>query len=130
MIETAMMLPVLLVVAFGTLEFSMMFARYQILLTSARQGARVASLYREECNSRRVKGEVDAIVMANGNHLGMFILPTNVRVSGACNQGNVTVDVTYRHYITLMRGLFATFGMSTDAAIPLVVSVVMRNEIS
>lgn len=125
MLETAMVLPLILVVLMATLEFGLIFARYQILLGSAREGARVASLFRMDCNAFRVKGEVDASVMSNGNQLGMLLLPTNVQVVGACVNGNVRVEVEYDHYLTLLGGF-----VPADVTVPLTVTVVMRNEVS
>lgn len=125
MIETVVILPVILLVLLGTIEFGLIFSRYQILLGSAREGARVASLFRMECNPFRVKGDVDAAVMSNGSQLGMLILPTNVNVTGACSIGNVKVEVNYDHYLTLIGGF-----VPSDVTVPLSVTVVMRNEIS
>jgi Flp pilus assembly protein TadG len=123
MIEFALVLPLLLLLVLGTIELGMIFSRYQILLASAREGARVASLYRINCNARRVKGEVDQAVMNSGSQLGMLLLPSNVTVQGACvANGNVTVRLRYRHYFTALGGL-----LSTNATLPLNVTVVMRN---
>jgi hypothetical protein len=124
MIEVAMTLPVLLIVTLASLEFGLLFSRYQILLGSAREGARIASLFRMECNPYRVKGEVDAAVLNNGSQLGMLLLPTNVQVVGACSNGNVTVEVKYEHYLTLLGGFVR------ELSVPLEVKVVMRNESS
>jgi Flp pilus assembly protein TadG len=125
MIETAMTLPIILLVLLGTVEFGLLFSRYQILLGSAREGARIASLFRMDCNPYKVKGEVDAAVMNNGSQLGMLLLPTNVQVVGACKNGNVTVEVKYDHYLTLLGGF-----VPSDLSVPLEVTVVMRNESS
>ena len=56
MIEFALVLPLLLLMVLGTVELGLIFSRYQILMGSAREGGRVASLFRENCNPRRVKG--------------------------------------------------------------------------
>jgi hypothetical protein len=125
MLEMAMVLPLLLLLSLGTIEFGLIFSRYQILLASAREGGRIASLYRIQCNPGRVKGEVDLAVMRNSNQLGMLLLPSNVSVNGACIDGNVTVRLRYNHYFTLMGG-----SLISSANVPLEVVVVMRNEIS
>jgi Flp pilus assembly protein TadG len=125
MLEMAVSLPLLLTLSLGTVEFGVLFSRYQILLASAREGGRTASLYRMQCNPRRVKGEVDVAVMNNSNQLGMLLLPSNVSVKGACIDGNVTVIVRYIHYFSVIGSL-----LTADANVPLEVTVVMRNEIS
>lgn len=122
MVETVFVLPILLLLVVGTAELGMIFARYQLLIGSAREGARVAGLFRINCNPRRVKGEVDRAVMLNGNHLGMILLPTNVSVTGACVGNTVEVRVDFDHYFTMLGGL------TNDVTLPLSATVVSYNE--
>ena len=125
MVEAAIVLPVLLLVLLGTLEFGLVFARYQVVMSSAREGARVASLYRPDCRPLRVRQEVIRAVSDAGSHLGMLILPTDVRLTGACvEDSNVEVELEYDHYLTTAGGLLGEFRL------PLRARVVMRNETS
>jgi len=126
MIEMAIVMPVLLMLIFGTVEAGLIFARYQILVGSAREGARIASLYRQNCSAGRVRREVNDIVMSNGSQLGMLLLPTNIKVVGACgsaSDGNVSVDISYRHYITGVKGF-----LGIGPTLPLRVRVVMSSD--
>lgn len=126
MIETALVLPVLLMTLLGTLEFGLVLARYQIVLASTREGARVGSLYRLNCNPSKVRQEVARAVSRSGSYLGMLLLPSDVRLTGACLQGqNLEVEVEYDHYLTFVGGF-----LETDLRLPLQARVVMRNETS
>jgi len=126
MIETALVLPVLLLTLLGTLEFGLVLARYQIVLASTREGARVGSLYRENCGAAKVRQEVARAVSRAGSHLGMLLLPSDVQISGACVEGQfVEVEVEYDHYMTFVGGF-----LEGDLRLPLRARVVMRNETS
>lgn len=126
MVETAMVLPVLLLTLLGTLEFGLVLARYQIVLASTREGARVGSLYRANCNPAKVRQEVSLAVSRSGSHLGMLLLPSDVHLRGACQEGrNLEVEVEYDHYLSFVGGF-----LETDLRLPLQARVVMRNETS
>jgi len=125
MVEAAIVLPVLLLVLLGTLEFGLVLARYQIIVAAAREGARVGSLYRPECRATRVRQDVMRAVSEAGSHLGMLILPTDVRLTGACIENvNVEVEIEYDHYLTTAGGFI------DRVRLPLRARAVMRNETS
>lgn len=69
MVETAFILPLLVFMLFGVMEFGRVFVEWQIVQSSARSGARSASLYRADCVQSRVETEVsstvDAMISAN-----------------------------------------------------------------
>ena len=64
MVEMAMILPLLLTMLFGVMEFGRLFVEWQIVQSSARSGARSAALYRAQCVPGTVIGEVMATVNA------------------------------------------------------------------
>lgn len=64
MVETAIILPLLVFMLFGVLEFGRVFVEWQIVQSSARSGARSASLYRADCVQTTVQSEVSATVEA------------------------------------------------------------------
>ena len=126
MLEMAMAMPLLILMLLGTLEFGLMFSRYQMILASAHSGARVAALYRPNCRPPLVKREVDQAVTATANQLGIIILPTSVRVVGACGglfNPLVRVTVEFDHFLTLVRGF-----LPGNFRVPLRATVTMRNE--
>ena len=126
MLEMAIVLPVLLMVLLGTLEFGLALARYQVVLASAREAARVGSLFRVNCNPMLVRREVSRAATSAGSHLGMLLLPTDVRSTGACLEGqNFEVEIVYDHYLTFVGGF-----LPSDVRLPLRARVVMWNESS
>jgi len=64
MVELAFALPLLVVMLFGVMEFGRLFVEWQIVQSSARSGARSASLYRAQCVPDAVRNEVTATVNA------------------------------------------------------------------
>lgn len=64
MVEMAMVLPILVIMVFGVMEFGRIFVEWQIVQSSARSGARSASLYRAQCVPADVEAEVAATVNA------------------------------------------------------------------
>ncbi len=119
MIETAIALPVVMLVLLGTLEFGLIFSRYQVLVGAAREAGRIASLARTDCRAGAVKGEIDRYVMTNANQLGMLVLPTNVTVSNLCSaQGTpINLRLSYDHYMLLLGGM-----LPGDTRVPLTVT--------
>ena len=64
MVELTFALPLLVVMLFGVMEFGRLFVEWQIVQSSARSGARSASLYRAQCVPDAVRSEVTATVNA------------------------------------------------------------------
>ena len=64
MVELTFALPLLILMLFGVMEFGRIFVEWQIVQSSARSGARSASLYRAECVPGEVRSEVTATVNA------------------------------------------------------------------
>ncbi len=64
MVEMAFALPLLIIMLFGVMEFGRLFVEWQIVQSSARSGARSASLYRAACVPAAVRSEVTATVTA------------------------------------------------------------------
>jgi Flp pilus assembly protein TadG len=127
MVEMALVLPILLLVLFGITEFGLVFVRYQVILSSAQEGARTASLFRPHCNSDDVYIDVVTSVVSSANKLGMELLEEDLTVDGACVAGgNVTVQVTYKHRLDFLAGFLGLLGDDRD--LPLTAVVTMLNE--
>lgn len=119
-----MALPVLLLVLWGTAEFSIAFGRFQLIANAARTGAREASLYRSPCNPAEVRTRVEQAVQDAAGGLGMFPSDLRIRTTGLCATGNSRVEVTYRHRIIALPRV--ALGRPF---IDLVSTSVMRNEL-
>lgn len=97
--EFALVLPVLLMILFGIIEFGFAFRRSQAIEAAAREGGRLASL--SSTSPAEVSARVDEALGSTG-----FDGPPVVSVepSGGCfgRQGqSVTVTVTVPHRITI-----------------------------
>ncbi len=112
-LETAIVLPVLLLVVFAIVELGLAFARLQVVQNAAREGARAAVLFRTDCTPTKVTTAVNQAVGAFSNTLGMGTLPTpaiQLPAGGTlCNAPVIRVNVTFRHQIPLTGGLASLF---------------------
>jgi hypothetical protein len=82
LIEFALILPLLLLIMLGIVDFGFMFQRYEVLTNAAREGARVAVL--PGYTTADVQARVCAYVKTGG-----------VPLTGACpNPGNPVISVT------------------------------------
>jgi hypothetical protein len=125
MLELAIVLPLLLLVLFGSVELGLAFARFQVISNAAREGARQGALYREVCDPGGVASEVrGAVQRYAAGQLGIGPGDLEVQVSGACAAGETTVRVAYRHRFVSLPKLGGV-----RSAVDLIGRSVMRNEI-
>lgn len=126
MVETVIVLPVLLLVLFAVLEFSVVLGRWQALSNAAREGARLAIVYRTGCNTGAVQTEVRNRVAQYAASLGMASADLDVDVTGVCGDTSTTSIVTVRsEYRFRVLGGFAE---SLTPTLDLTARSVMRNE--
>jgi Flp pilus assembly protein TadG len=129
-LETALALPVLLLVLFAIMELGLAFARFQVVLNAAREGARAATIFKSPCNPTSIQqAATDEINKFNDNRLGMrTIMMTGFQPSAdgdACTARNITVTVQFVHEIPFTSGLAAIAGR-TDRG-PLTISITGRS---
>lgn len=119
LIEFAFVLPILLVLAMGMLDFGRAFHTKSLLDQAAREGARVAVVTTPDVDI--VENRVNAVLASGG------ITPTSVTVDGpdAANMVTVTVNATFT-FIT--PGVFALVGGDYGNTIPMAGQTVMRFE--
>ena len=120
LIEFAFVLPILLVLAMGMLDFGRAFHMKSLLDQAAREGARVAVVTTPDPDI--VESRVDDVLASGG------ITPTSVTVDGPdpAHMVTVTVNATFT-FIT--PGIFALLpGWSTGNTIPMSGQTVMRFE--
>jgi Flp pilus assembly protein TadG len=123
MVETVIVLPLLLLVLFGVLELSIVLGRWQALSNAAREGARLAVVFRTGCNEAAVQDEVAARVAQYAATLG--VVPDAVEVEGACGDRDTTSTVTVRSaYDLRVLSRIGTLAPSLDIE----ARAVMRNE--
>ena len=96
LIEFALVLPLLLLLIAGVVDFGMMFQSYEVVTNAAREGARVGVL--PGYNVPDVQARVDAYLAASGLSGARTTTVTNVPVAtgaGTFTARSVTVAYTY-----------------------------------
>jgi len=126
MVETVIVLPILLMLFFGIVEFGIALGRWQVLSNAAREGARRAVVFRDPgtCNAGDVKAEVDAAVVTYAAGLGMTVGSGDIVLTGACATGPATVTVSHTHDFLFID----SFAPSVASSVNLVGTSTMRNE--
>ena len=126
MVEFVIILPLLLMLVFATIEFGVLFGRWQTLSNAAREGARTAVVYRKDCVVGTVQAEVRQRVKDYAAPLGMTLTDGQISVSGVCGASNTssTVSVTLPYTFDVL----PKFAPSVSTTIDLVGNSVMRNE--
>lgn len=126
MVETVVVLPLLLMVLFGVVEMSIALGRWQALSNAAREGARLAVVFRTGCNTTSVTNEVRSRVEAYAGTLGMSPASLDVDVDGACGDRDTTSTVTVRS--TYQFRVLSALAEEVAPSLELVARSVMRNE--
>jgi len=112
LVEFALVLPVLLLLIIGSMEFGLVINQYMVLAEAAREGARSAALGSSNAT-------VTAVVRAAANHidisqLTVTISPTDTRVRG--NGVTVTAGKPVQAITQLMSPFFPAGFMVQGAA--------------
>ena len=120
MLEMLLVLPMLVLIVFGMIEFSVLLARWAVVSNAAREGVRTAIVFRPECDAGDVETDVRDVVQARAAQLGLTVDAGDIGVTGACGgpgtNSFVTVDLPH------------TFTMLPGVSIELNAGSVMRNE--
>ena len=126
MIEMVIVLPLLFMLLFATVEFSVLFARWQVLSNAAREGARTAVVFRSGCTAGTVEAEVRQKVKDYSAPLGISLADGDIAVTGVCGAPNssATVTATFTHNFTVI----PNFAQSVSPSITLQGRSAMRNE--
>jgi len=126
MVEMVIVLPVLLILLFATIEFGIVLMRWQTLSNAAREGARTAVLFRNPCNAGTVQSDAETRVVAYAAAANIPITAADVNVTGHCGGPgtDTTVTVTHTYTYQVLGGLAPGVGPT----ITLTGNSVMRNE--
>lgn len=128
-VEAALVLPLLLLVLLGILDFGLLFRRYEAVTNAAREGARVAILpgYTAADVQNRVQqyltdaGLLDAPTTT-------VLAPAGVDVGGGTCITMTGATVSYPHEYFLVGGIMTYFGDPGLATTALVATARMRYE--
>ena len=126
MIEMVIVLPLLFMLLFATVEFSVLMARWQVLSNAAREGARTAVVFRSGCTPGTVEAEVRQKVKDYSALLGISLADGDITVTGVCGAADTssTVTATFIHNFTVI----PNFAQSVSTSITLTGRSAMRNE--
>ncbi len=132
LLEVAMTLPILLLIAVGIFEFGRAYQTWQVLTNAAREGARVSIL------PNVTSGSVEARVrsyMQSGQLPGFATAPVGVNrsasvtVNGAAQSASeITVDYPFTFIVLQPVANLVVAGTSTGSALTMRARTVMRNE--
>ena len=115
LVEFAMVLPPLLLLVFGIIDFGFMFQRYLVVTNAAREGARLAAL--PNYSPEQVEARVGAYISAGG----LSDAPTVTRAVEPLTVGGrtfnvVRVTVTYPHDFVFLSPIMGLFGGGLSTA--------------
>lgn len=105
-VEFALVLPILLVITVGTIEFGLLLYNQQVITNASREGARAGIIAQ---NPRATDDEIGLIVTTyTMNHLMTFGAAnepvTNVTRTGYAFGDDLTVTVTYQYSFLVVPG--------------------------
>ena len=130
LIETAMMLPLLLLVAVSIFEFGRAFQTWEVLTNAAREAARVAVLPNSTLIGAqdRARAYLDA-GMLNGSSATITVTPTTISIGAAtASAKQVTVDYPFQFIVLQPVASLIVSGTMAGAPITMSASAEMRNE--
>jgi Flp pilus assembly protein TadG len=144
LVEFALVLPLLLVVIAGIVDFAFLFQRYEVITNAAREGARLASLsapftYSDAQVNTRVRDYIKAgLNMTDLTPVqptsGQLVTVTAVTLDVDAGEATVAVParqvtVTYRHTFLLLGPMLALINGSWGTNMNLVATSQMRMEV-
>ena len=129
-VEFALVLPILIVLLFGIVEFGLLMYNKAVITNASREGARAGIVFSPRPDVATIKGIVSNYADAHVVSFPKGATTTSVP-SGACSAfGNdLIVDVSYQHNFLVFSGLVGLLGSGgTGPYVPLTARTVMRCE--
>ena len=126
MVEMIFVLPVLMLLMFGIVEFGVLFGQWQTLTNAAREGARNAIVFRSGCDTATVESDVRTAVRSYADAAGIALADADISIIGACGTSDTSasVAVSYTYTFRVVPGFAATVSPTID----LIGRSSMRNE--
>ena len=133
LLETAVTLPILLLVSVGIFEFGRAYQTWQIMTNAAREGARMASLpgTTDDAVTNRVRTYLADGQVANAAATAVAITRGNVIAiggGGTATASRVTVTYPFAFIVLQPVARLVVAGSTAGAPITLTTSALMRNE--
>jgi Flp pilus assembly protein TadG len=131
-IETALTLPLLLLVAVGIFEFGRAYQTWEVMTNAAREGARVAILPNPPDGGadQRVRDYLAMGGLKSDPTVSVAIVPTTVSIgaAGAAAASQVAISYPFTFMVLQPVAQLVVSGAMTGGPITLTASAVMRNE--
>jgi Flp pilus assembly protein TadG len=130
LVEFALVLPLLLVLIAGIVDFALLFQAYEVVTNAAREGARVRVLpgYTNADAQARVRAYLDASGLTGTTTTTVNATAIPGGGAGAPATTGYQVNVQYVHPITLLGPIFGLIGGSFASSITLRGVSIMRAE--
>jgi Flp pilus assembly protein TadG len=130
LVEFAIVLPLMLLVLFGIIDFGLLFQRYQVVTNAAREGARIAVL--PGYGDADVQTRVSQFLSAAGlTETATVPSPARSSISlGTQCISVVSVSVDYPYSYSAIGGLASYFGGSAFSNGGLHATAAMRSELA
>jgi Flp pilus assembly protein TadG len=132
LLETALTLPLLLVVSVGIFEFGRAYQTWQVLTNAAREGARLAVLGSAPDGSveTRVRDYMRSGQLANAGTATVVVNPNATVAIGAGTASASVVTVSYPFQFVVLQPVVQLLvrGSTVGAPVTLTASAEMRNE--
>lgn len=132
LIETALTLPLLLLVAVGIFEFGKAYQTWQVLTNAAREGARVAVLPNAAAgaSAARVQAYLQSGQLSGWAAATTVQTTVSVAIGGGVNAPASRVTVTYPFAFVVLQPVARLLvrGSTVGAPLTMTASAVMRNE--
>lgn len=128
-VELLLVMPVLIFVFMGIVDFAFMFQRFAVLTNAAMEGARVGTL--PGYQTADVIARVQAYAASGGvdpSTVAVDATPTTVPAPAGGNWPAVQVMVTHNYTLRYVGGMAAFFG-GTTLTVPLKARSIMRNQL-
>jgi Flp pilus assembly protein TadG len=133
LIETALILPILLLICVGIFEFGRAYQTWEVLTNAAREGARVVILPSAGPSEAeaRVRDYLKAGGLAYGASVGVSVTPASVSMGDAGSASGWKVTVTYPFSFMVLQPVaqLVVSGTMTGSPISIVATATMREEI-
>ena len=129
-IEAALVLPLLLLMVLGILDFGLLFWRFESVTNAAREGARVAILpgYSTTDVENRVEQYLDDAGLSGTTAVTTVVAPVGVDVGGGTCITMTGTTVSYPHTYFLVGGVMGYFGSTSLTSTSLNATSMMRYE--
>ena len=131
LLETAFILPLVLLISVGIFEFGRAYENMQVLTNAAREGARVAVLSGQPAGAvdARVRGYLTAGGL-DGTSAGVSVAATDISLGGTATTPGSRVTVTYPFAFMVIQGVarLVVSGSTMPTAFTMTAVAEMRNE--